>query len=72
MIDLADDHYELDITRARTLLGWGPKRAARHAPQDGRRAQGDPVCWYREHKLEPPSWLEATAARPPREKSHAD
>jgi nucleoside-diphosphate-sugar epimerase len=25
MIDLADDHYALDISRARTLLGWEPK-----------------------------------------------
>lgn len=25
MIDLADDHYELDISRARKLLGWTPK-----------------------------------------------
>jgi hypothetical protein len=27
MIDLADDHYELDISRARTLLGWEPYMA---------------------------------------------
>jgi nucleoside-diphosphate-sugar epimerase len=26
MIDLADDHFALDITRARQLLGWEPKR----------------------------------------------
>jgi nucleoside-diphosphate-sugar epimerase len=25
MIDRANDHYALDITRARTLLGWEPK-----------------------------------------------
>lgn len=25
MIDVADDHYELDISRARMLLGWTPK-----------------------------------------------
>jgi len=25
MVDLADDHYELDITRAREALGWEPK-----------------------------------------------
>ena len=26
MIDRADDHYELDITRARSALGWQPRR----------------------------------------------
>lgn len=29
MIDLADDQYTLDITRARTLLKWEPQRALR-------------------------------------------
>ena len=25
MVDLADDNIELDITRARTILGWEPR-----------------------------------------------
>ena len=29
MIERANDHYALDITRARTLLGWEPKRSLR-------------------------------------------
>ena len=29
MVDIADDHYALDISRARTLLGWEPKRSLR-------------------------------------------
>lgn len=29
MIDLADDHYALDIARARTLLGWEPRHSLR-------------------------------------------
>lgn len=34
MIDIADDHYELDIGRARTLLGWEPAdRLGWHTPQ---------------------------------------
>ena len=44
MIDRANDHYALDITRARTLLGLGADPlTARHAPQDGRGAQSGPA-----------------------------
>ena len=31
MVDLADDHYELDISRARKLLDWEPKHSLRDA-----------------------------------------
>lgn len=58
MIDLADDHYALDITRARELLGWQPKRSLRDTlPLMIAALKEDPLGWYREHKLEPPSWL---------------
>lgn len=40
MIDFADDHYALDITRARTLLKWEPKRSLRGTLPKDRRAQG--------------------------------
>jgi nucleoside-diphosphate-sugar epimerase len=45
MVDFADDHYALDISRARTLLGWEPKRSLRstlplqHAPPHARRPE---------------------------------
>jgi nucleoside-diphosphate-sugar epimerase len=59
MIDLADDHYALDITKARTVLGWEPKHSLRRTmPQMISALKSDPVKWYRENKLEPPSWLE--------------
>jgi nucleoside-diphosphate-sugar epimerase len=59
MIDLADDHYALDITKARTALGWKPKQSLRHAlPKMISALKVDPVKWYRENKLEAPSWLE--------------
>jgi nucleoside-diphosphate-sugar epimerase len=57
MIDHEDDHYALDITQARTLLDWEPKRALRNRlPLMIRALKADPLAWYREHKLEPPSW----------------
>jgi nucleoside-diphosphate-sugar epimerase len=59
MIDLADDHYALDITKAQRVLGWEPKRSLRHTlPKMISALKADPVKWYRENKLEPPSWLE--------------
>jgi nucleoside-diphosphate-sugar epimerase len=57
MIDLADDHYELDITRARTLLGWEPKRSLRETlPKIVAALKADPARFYRENKLgDPPT-----------------
>lgn len=73
MIDLADDHYALDITRARTILGWEPKRTLRDAlPNMVAALKADPLGWYRENKLEPPAWLAETTVRQPSEESHAD
>lgn len=53
MIDLADDHYELDITRARTLLGWEPKHWLRETlPQMVAALKADPEKFYCDNKLE--------------------
>jgi nucleoside-diphosphate-sugar epimerase len=52
MIDLADDHYALDVTRARNLLGWEPKRSLRETlPRMVAALKNDPAGWYKEHKL---------------------
>jgi len=59
MIDRANDHYALDITRARTLLGWEPKRSLRETlPKMAAVLAADPLGWYSENELEPPSGLE--------------
>ena len=64
MIDRANDHYALDITRARTLLGWEPKRSLRETlPKMIEALQADPLGWYRENELEPPASLEKQAAQ---------
>src|SRR5262249_16108878 len=54
MIDRADDHYALDISRARRLLGWRPKHALRDALAEIVAAlKADPPGWYRANGLEP-------------------
>ena len=56
MIDRANDHYALDITRARTLLDWAPQRSLRQTlPKMVASMKADPLGWYREHGLEPPA-----------------
>lgn len=58
MIDLADDHYALDITRAHTLLDWNPKHSLRSTlPMMVDALKADPSAWYLENKLKPPSKL---------------
>lgn len=56
MIDLADDHYELDIHRAQTLLDWQPRhRLIDTLPRMVAALQSDPATWYARHNLTSPS-----------------
>jgi nucleoside-diphosphate-sugar epimerase/uncharacterized membrane protein len=58
MIALANDHYELDISRASELLGWRPRhRLMDTLPAICDSLKRDPVGWYRRNKLTPPNWL---------------
>jgi nucleoside-diphosphate-sugar epimerase len=58
MIDLADAHYPIDVSRARKRLGWLPKHFLRDTvPEMARRLREDPARWYRANKLELPEWL---------------
>ena len=53
MIDLADDHDALDISRARALLGWSPRRNLRETlPRMVTILKSDPDAFYRLNKLE--------------------
>jgi nucleoside-diphosphate-sugar epimerase/uncharacterized membrane protein len=62
MIDMADDHYALDISRARDLLGWQPAHDVRATlPQIVQALKDDPIGWYRANDITPPPWL-VTAA----------
>lgn len=58
MIDRADDHYALDISRARELLGWEPKHSLPETiPSMVAAFRLDPIGWYRENHLTPPRKL---------------
>ncbi len=55
MMRLADDHYELDITRARQLLDWQPRhRLKDELPQMIRALKQDPERWYQANGIPPP------------------
>jgi nucleoside-diphosphate-sugar epimerase len=62
MIDLATDNFELDITRAHTILGWEPKHSLRDTlPKMIPALKADPLAWYRENDIKPPLWLRELA-----------
>jgi hypothetical protein len=68
MIDRANDHYALDIARARTLLGWEPKRSLRETlPKMVAALKADPLGFYRGNNLELSSELEKQAETPAKE-----
>src|SRR5262249_51200210 len=53
MIDIAGDHYAVDITRARSLLGWEPQRSLRETlPRIVAALKADPVAWCRGNRLD--------------------
>jgi nucleoside-diphosphate-sugar epimerase len=50
MVDLADAHYPVDISRARAILGWEPRHRLRSTlPETLKRLQQDPKHWYETH-----------------------
>ncbi|HKP33148.1 MAG TPA: vitamin K epoxide reductase family protein [Sphingomicrobium sp.] len=54
MVEASNDHYILDIARARQLLGWEPKHSLRETlPKMVEALKRDPVGWYKENKLNP-------------------
>lgn len=52
MIDMASDHYALDLSRAKDLLGWQPKHDLfQHLDVICGNLKNDPKRWYKENKL---------------------
>lgn len=65
MVELADDHYELDISRAQDLLGWSPRHALREElPAIVATLKADPLAWYQANRVTPPEWLETVTEHP--------
>lgn len=55
MIELADDHYGLDIGRAEELLGWRPRhRLLDVLPRIIDDLEADPAAWYEKNGMEMP------------------
>jgi nucleoside-diphosphate-sugar epimerase len=53
MVGISNDHYALDITKARELLGWNPQHSLRATlPKMIAALKADPVAWYRANKLD--------------------
>jgi len=58
MVAMADDHYALDIGRARELLGWEPRhRLIDWLPRMVEGLKKDPPAWYENNRVAPPSWI---------------
>lgn len=55
MIDLADDHYDLDISKAKQYLGWEPKHSLdKTLPVMINSLKNDPIAWYKKNGLKIP------------------
>jgi nucleoside-diphosphate-sugar epimerase len=53
MIDLTDDHMEIDISKAKELLGWEPRHSLKTTlPKITDVLKADPKAWYKNNKLE--------------------
>ena len=58
MVAMADDHYALDIRRARDLLGWEPRHQLKdELPRLVAALKSDPAGWYETNGVTPPAWV---------------
>ncbi|MEX2366137.1 MAG: SPW repeat protein, partial [Pseudohongiellaceae bacterium] len=62
MVDLASDHYALDISKARDLLDWQPReRLLDILPEMVANLKQDPLRWYQDNGITPPDWMQGAA-----------
>ena len=54
MIDIADDHFEIDSSRIKKILDWSPKhKVIDIIPYWIDQLTSDPIAWYEENNLKP-------------------
>ncbi|SOD40150.1 Nucleoside-diphosphate-sugar epimerase [Nitrosovibrio sp. Nv4] len=59
MVALSDDHFELDISRAKKVLNWRPRHTLRETlPKIIGHLKQSPAAWYKRNKIALPLWLE--------------
>jgi len=62
MVDRADDNYQLNIDKAKTILGWYPENRLHDViPKMIANLKSDPVAWYKINHLNAPGWLKDRA-----------
>ncbi|MES2918753.1 MAG: vitamin K epoxide reductase family protein [Pseudomonadota bacterium] len=73
MIDIADAHYELDISKAQQVLGWEPQhRLLKTLPNVLDALRHDPPGWYEKNKLDYPGDTAQSAAPAQAEKEEKE
>ena len=62
MVDMADQHYALDIQRAKELLDWTPQHSIRKSlPRLIDALKADPAKWYKANGITLPPWMDEAA-----------
>ncbi|HEY7772519.1 MAG TPA: vitamin K epoxide reductase family protein [Marinagarivorans sp.] len=62
MIDMASDHYELNIDHVKNTLGWQPQhRIQTELPKMIDNLKADPEQWYERNGIHSPAWMKAAA-----------
>lgn len=64
MIDMASDHYALNVSRAQRALGWYPeKRLLDGLPVLVANLKNDPLAWYKKNHIAPPDWMQVAGEK---------
>lgn len=60
MVEMASDHYALDISNANALLNWQPKyRLKDTLPSIIKNLKADPADWYEKNGIAQQDWMES-------------